>query len=106
VSCIKRKGAATKVATTSPTKSSDVVIGGLVVATSVAVQKLFIGGLRYIVEVSQKMKILFRALLLFIAFVIALGVIKFLFFKLFFFALWVGAIVFLIWIVSAVVRRA
>jgi hypothetical protein len=52
------------------------------------------------------MKILFRALLLFIAFVIALGVIKFLFFKLFFFALWVAAIVFLIWIVSAIVRRA
>ena len=52
------------------------------------------------------MKILFRALLLFIAFVVALSVIKFLFFKLFFFALWVAAIVFLIWIVSAAVKRA
>ena len=52
------------------------------------------------------MKILFRALLLFIGLMIALGVIKFLFFKLFFFALWVAAIVFLIWIVSAIVKRA
>ncbi len=52
------------------------------------------------------MKILFRALLLFLGFVVALTVIKFLFFKLFFFALWVAAIVFLIWIVSAFVRRA
>jgi hypothetical protein len=52
------------------------------------------------------MRILFRALLLFLAFVIALSVVKFLFFKLFFFALWIAAIVFLIYIVSAVVKRA
>ena len=52
------------------------------------------------------MKILFRALLLFIAFVVALSLIKAVFFKLFFFALWVAAILFLIWMVSAVVKRA
>ena len=52
------------------------------------------------------MKILFRALLLFVAFVVALSLIKIVFFKLFFFALWVAAIVFLIWLVSAVVKRA
>ena len=52
------------------------------------------------------MKIFFRALLLFIAFVVALSLIKAVFFKLFFFALWVAAIVFLIWMVSAVVKRA
>jgi len=52
------------------------------------------------------MRILFRALLLFIAFVVALSVIKFVFFKVFFFALWIAAIVFLIYIVSAVVKRA
>ena len=52
------------------------------------------------------MKIVFRALLLFVGFLIALGVIKFLFFKLFFFAVWVAAIVFLIWLVAAIVKRA
>jgi hypothetical protein len=52
------------------------------------------------------MKIVFRALLLFVGFLIALSVIKFLFFKLFFFAIWVAAIVFLIWLVTAVVKRA
>jgi hypothetical protein len=52
------------------------------------------------------MRIVFRALLLLIAFMIALSVIKFLFFKLFFFALWVAAIVFLIYIVSALLKRA
>ena len=51
------------------------------------------------------MRILFRALLLFVAFVIALGVVKFLFFKLFFFALWIAAIAFLVYIVSSVVKR-
>ena len=52
------------------------------------------------------MRIVFRALLVFIAFMIALGLVKFLFFKLFFFALWIAAIAFLIYIVSAVVKRA
>ncbi len=52
------------------------------------------------------MKILFRALLLFIGFLVALSIIKFLFFKLFFFAIWVAAIVFLIWLVATVVKRA
>jgi hypothetical protein len=52
------------------------------------------------------MKIVFRALLLFIGFLVALSVIKFLFFKLFFFAVWVAAIVFLIWLVATIVKRA
>jgi hypothetical protein len=52
------------------------------------------------------MKIVFRALLLFIGFLVALGVIKFLFFKLFFFAVWVAAIIFLIWLVAAILKRA
>ena len=52
------------------------------------------------------MKILFRGLLLFFAFVIALSIVKYLFFKVFFFALWVAAIVFLIWIVSTALKRA
>lgn len=51
-------------------------------------------------------KIIFRALLLLIAFMIALSIVKALFFKLFFFAIWVAAVVFLIWMVSAIVKRA
>ena len=59
----------------------------------------------YLTE-DQLMKILFRGLLLFFAFVIALSIVKYLFFKVFFFALWVAAIVFLIWIVSTALKRA
>jgi hypothetical protein len=52
------------------------------------------------------MRILFRAMVLLIAFFIALSIVKFLFFKLFFLALWVGAIAFLIYLVTAIFRKA
>jgi|GraSoiStandDraft_4_1057263.scaffolds.fasta_scaffold7282720_1 hypothetical protein len=52
------------------------------------------------------MRILFRALLLLFAFFIALSVVKFLFFKLFFLALWVGAIAFVIYMVSCIFKKA
>jgi len=52
------------------------------------------------------MRIIFRAGLLLIAFFIALSIIKFLFVKLFFFALWVAAIAFVIYLVSAILKKA
>ncbi|HEY4491554.1 MAG TPA: hypothetical protein VI958_06105 [Acidobacteriota bacterium] len=52
------------------------------------------------------LKVIFRAGLLVIAFFIALSIIKFLFFKLFFIALWVAAIAFLVYLVSAILKRA
>ena len=52
------------------------------------------------------MKVLFRALLLLFAFFVALSVVKFLFFKLFFLAFWIGAIVFLVYIISALFKKA
>ncbi len=51
------------------------------------------------------MRVLMRALLLFIVFVIALSIVKFLFVKLFFLALWVAVIAFLVYIVSAVLKK-
>lgn len=52
------------------------------------------------------MKILFRAFLLFIAFLIALGIVKWLFVKLFVLALWVAMIAFVAYIIFAVLKRA
>lgn len=51
------------------------------------------------------MRILFRAMLLLVAFLIALSVVKFLFIKLFFLALWVGAIAFLIFLVTSILKK-
>jgi len=52
------------------------------------------------------MRFLFRACLVFIAFLIALSIIKFLFVKLFVLALWVGAIVLAIYFLSALFKKA
>jgi hypothetical protein len=52
------------------------------------------------------LRVIFRAGLLVIAFFIALGIIKFLFFKLFFFALWIAAIAFVIYLLSAILKKA
>jgi hypothetical protein len=52
------------------------------------------------------MKILFRALLLLIAFFIVLGIVKFLFVKLFFLALWIGTILLVAYILISILKRA
>ena len=52
------------------------------------------------------MKVLFRAGLLVIAFFIVLSIIKFLFFKLFFLALWIAAIAFDVYLISAILKKA
>jgi hypothetical protein len=52
------------------------------------------------------MKVLFRALLLLMGFMIALGLIKWLFVKIFFFALWVAAIGLVVFVIYSIVKPA
>ena len=52
------------------------------------------------------MKVLFRALLLVVGFMIALGLIKWLFFKLFFFALCAAAVALVVFVLYSIVKPA
>ena len=67
--------------------------------------ELFEGAYVYIYRGKLKMRVLFRAFLLLVFFMIALSVVKFLFVKLFFLGLWIAAIAFLIFIVSSLVKK-
>ena len=52
------------------------------------------------------MKVLFRAFLLLIAFLVALSILKFFFIKVFIFGLWVAAIAFVLYVLSAILKKA
>ena len=52
------------------------------------------------------MKVLLRALLLIVAFVFALGIVKWLFFKLFFFALALAVIGFIVFALYSIIKPA
>jgi hypothetical protein len=57
-------------------------------------------------EGSNMLRVLFRASLLVIAFLIALTLLKFLFVKVLFFGLWLGAVAAVAFIVYSLVKRA
>ncbi len=52
------------------------------------------------------MKIIFRALLLVIAFFILLSIVKFLFVKLFFMALTIGTVLLVVFLLYSILKRA
>lgn len=55
-------------------------------------------------EELKAMKVLFRALLLVLAFLFALGLIKWLFVKVLFFAFWVAAISVVVFVIYSIVK--